>query len=91
MGRKEFGQKKALELVSSKGKKTPATTYSPNLLWLVPSAQCRFTSEFGMGSGGANMLLSPGKILNYRQIVAFILLNRRLNSSFAELFSFANL
>jgi len=37
------------------------------------------------------MLLSPGKILNYRQIVAFILLNRRLNSSFAELFSFANL
>src|SRR5688500_15971273 len=27
----------------------------------LPSAQLRFTSEFGMGSGGATALMSPGR------------------------------
>jgi hypothetical protein len=36
-----------------------ATTYSPT--GVVPSAQERFTVEFGMGSSGGVPLLSPGK------------------------------
>ena len=30
----------------------------------LPSALQRFTSEFGMGSGGSTALLPPGKIFN---------------------------
>ena len=72
--------KKNLSLYQAKVeiKKIPATTYSSNLLWLVPSAQCRFTSEFGMGSGGTNMLLSPGKNIELQANSALIFLNRRL-------------
>ena len=36
----------------------------PTLTWgdpTLPSARLRFTSEFGMGSGGTTMLLSPSK------------------------------
>ena len=36
----------------------------PTLTWgnpTLPSAMHRFTSEFGMESGGSNALLSPGK------------------------------
>jgi hypothetical protein len=38
----------------------------PTLTWgdpTLPSALNRFTSEFGMGSGGANSLLPPGKLV----------------------------
>ena len=36
-------------------------TYSHMANATLPSAMCRFTSEFGMGSGGSNTLLSSGK------------------------------
>ena len=42
----------------------------PTLTWggpTLPSAIHRFTSEFGMGSGGSNALLPPGKLLGRRQ------------------------
>ena len=38
----------------------------PTLTWgdpTLPSALLRFTTEFGMGSGGATVLWSPSKIL----------------------------
>ena len=38
-------------------------TYSHMGTPTLPSAQLRFTSEFGMGSGGATMLWSPDKIV----------------------------
>ncbi len=38
-------------------------TYSHMGTPTLPSAQLRFTSEFGMGSGGATMLWSPDKNL----------------------------
>ena len=44
-------------------KKTLATTYSSNLLWLVPSATSVLTSEFGMGSGVSHSLWPPGKFV----------------------------
>tara|TARA_Y100001936_G_C15524094_1_gene384303 strand:- start:136 stop:279 length:144 start_codon:yes stop_codon:yes gene_type:complete len=34
----------------------------------LPSAMHRFTSEFGMGSGGSNALLPPGKLLEIEVI-----------------------
>ena len=36
-------------------------TYSHMANATLPSAMRRFTSEFGMGSGGSNALLSSGK------------------------------
>ena len=36
-------------------------TYSHMGTPTLPSAQLRFTSEFGMGSGGTTVLLSPDK------------------------------
>mgnify|MGYP000172385864 CR=1 FL=1 len=36
-------------------------TYSHMGTPTLPSAQLRFTSEFGMGSGGSTVLLSPDK------------------------------
>ena len=38
-------------------------TYSYMEALTLPSAMHRFTSEFGMGSGGSNALLSPGKLV----------------------------
>ena len=40
--------------------KTLAMTYS-RMRCTLPSARKRFTSEFGMGSGGSTQLLSPGR------------------------------
>ena len=39
----------------------PATAYSPTCGHAVPSALRGFTAEFGMGSGGAPSLRSPGR------------------------------
>ncbi len=39
----------------------PATAYSPTCRHAVPSALRGFTAEFGMGSGGAPSLRSPGR------------------------------
>ena len=36
-------------------------TYSHMANATLPSVMCRFTSEFGMGSGGTNSLWPPGK------------------------------
>ena len=38
-------------------------TYSHMGTPTLPSAMNRFTSEFGMGSGGSDSLLSPGKLV----------------------------
>ena len=43
-----------------------AVTYSHTGTPALPSAMHRFTSEFGMGSGGSNALLPPGKLLTER-------------------------
>ena len=32
----------------------------------------RFTSEFGMGSGGTTLLLPPGKLVDVREIISTI-------------------
>lgn len=34
----------------------------------LPSAMHRFTAEFGMGSGGSNALISPGKPFETRRV-----------------------
>ena len=39
-----------------------AVTYSRTGTPALPSAMHRFTAEFGMGSGGSNALLPPGKL-----------------------------
>lgn len=42
----------------------------PTLAWgnpTLPSALRRFTSEFGMGSGGTTALMPPGKFFCYHQ------------------------
>ena len=39
-----------------------AVTYSHTANAALPSALLRFTSEFGMGSGGTTVLLPPGKL-----------------------------
>ena len=39
-----------------------AVTYSHTANAALPSALVRFTSEFGMGSGGSIPLLPPGKL-----------------------------
>ena len=41
--------------------KSLAVTYSHMANATLPSALVRFTSEFGMGSGGTTPLLPPGK------------------------------
>ena len=44
----------------------------PTLTWggpTLPSALLRFTTEFGMGSGGSIMLWSPSKILTILKTV----------------------
>ena len=38
-----------------------AVNYSRIANATLPSSQLRFTSEFGMGSGGSTALLPPGK------------------------------
>lgn len=41
----------------------------PTLAWgdpTLPSALRRFTSEFGMGSGGTTALLPPGKSVSFQ-------------------------
>ena len=43
-----------------------AVTYSHTGTPALPSAIHRFTAEFGMGSGGSNALLPPGKLLGTR-------------------------
>ena len=45
------------------GIKCLAMTYSHMASATLPSAQSRFTSEFGMGSGGTNSLWSPDKLV----------------------------
>ena len=64
-------------------KKSPAINYEaliidawqcPTLTWgdpTLPSAMCRFTSEFEMGSGGTNTLLPPGKLVGFKKIKFF--------------------
>ena len=46
--------------------KTLAMTYSRMVWTTLPSARLRFTSEFGMGSGGSTALISPGRRLERR-------------------------
>ena len=41
-----------------------AVNYSRIANATLPSSQLRFTSEFGMGSGGSTALLPPGKKLS---------------------------
>ncbi len=41
-------------------------TYSHTANAALPSAMHRFTAEFGMGSGGTNALLPPGKLVGVR-------------------------
>ncbi len=43
-------------------------TYSHMGTPTLPSALLRFTSEFGMGSGGSKVLLSPDKKLLYMDV-----------------------
>ncbi len=45
-----------------------AVSYSRMANATLPSALPRFTSEFGMGSGGSTALLPPGKIFNLRKL-----------------------
>ena len=75
-------------MVPTRVKKNLATTYSPNLLWLVPSATRVLTAEFGMGSGVSLSLWPPEKY----QITGkfplqgiFIHLNRHLSASYCIL------
>ena len=49
------------ELAGVCGIKTLAMTYSRMGKATLPSARVRFTSEFGMGSGGSTPLWSPGR------------------------------
>src|SRR6056297_3508655 len=44
-----------------------AVTYSHTANAALPSALLRFTSEFGMGSGGSTVLLPPGKLNRTQQ------------------------
>ena len=44
-------------------------TYSHMANATLPSAMYRFTSEFGMGSGGSSTLMSSGKPVGFRQFV----------------------
>ena len=46
-----------------------AVSYSRMANATLPSALQRFTSEFGMGSGGSTALLPPGKIFNLRKLM----------------------
>lgn len=45
-----------------------AMTYSRMPNGTLPSALSSFTSEFGMGSGGSRLLLSPGKPVGYKGV-----------------------
>ena len=45
----------------------------------LPSALTRFTSEFGMGSGGTMLLLSLNKYCNIKDIIDFILYKYKFN------------
>ena len=47
-----------------------AVTYSHTAIAALPSALLRFTSEFGMGSGGSTALLPPGKLDRTQQAYA---------------------
>ena len=61
---KKLKQKKP-PLLSQRGPflfKCLAVTYSRIGTPTLPSAMHRFTAEFGMGSGGSNALLPPGKL-----------------------------
>ena len=40
----------------------------------LPSALPRFTSEFGMGSGGSTALWPPGKFFNLRKLILLFVL-----------------
>ena len=46
-----------------KQNKSLAMSYSHMGTPTLPSALLRFTSEFGMGSGGTNALMPPGKLV----------------------------
>ena len=46
-----------------------AVSYSRMANATLPSALQRFTSEFGMGSGGSTALLPPGKIFNLKKLI----------------------
>ena len=54
-------QKKAPASFLTGAKKNLATTYSPILLRIVPSATRGLTAEFGMGSGVSPSLWPPEK------------------------------
>ncbi len=48
----------------------------PTLTWgnpTLPSALLRFTSEFGMGSGGSITLWSPSKFFNSESYIVFLI------------------
>ena len=45
-----------------------AVSYSRMANATLPSALPRFTSEFGMGSGGSTALWPPGKFFNLRKL-----------------------
>ena len=61
--RRKFKAKKAIREDSLSLNGSLAMTYSHMGTPTLPSAQLRFTSEFGMGSGGATALLSLDKNL----------------------------
>ena len=42
----------------------------------------RFTSEFGMGSGGSTLLLPPGKLVDVRETVSTIEFGKADNKGF---------
>ncbi len=46
-----------------------AVSYSRMANATLPSALPRFTSEFGMGSGGSTALWPPGKFFNLRKLM----------------------
>ena len=54
-----------------------AMTYSCMASATLPSARLRFTSEFGMGSGGSTTLWSPGRRLEGSQRKALLELHTR--------------
>ena len=57
-----------------------AVTYSRTGTPALPSAMHRFTAEFGMGSGGSNALLPPGKLLGTRVFTLFPATGNSVNS-----------